>query len=97
MLCPLMTFLRMVMTHVRLPDAVRVGGRLLVVGDTLVSDSGVARSGRGDVLLVVVPGVAQPVWVDGLISADCSLRPEPPPIGAIWLRRRPSTLLTAAC
>ena len=29
-----------------LPDAVRVGGRLSVVGDTLVCDSGVARSGR---------------------------------------------------
>ena len=31
-----------------LPDAVRVGGRLSVVGVTLVCDSGVARSGRGD-------------------------------------------------
>ena len=80
-----------------LPDAVRVGGRLSVVGVTLVCDSGVARSGRGDTEMVVVPGVAQPVWVDGLICADGSMRPEPPPMNALWLRRRPSMLLTAAC
>ena len=43
-------------------DAVRAGGRLSVVGDTLVCDSGVVRSGRGDPEVVVVPGVVQPVW-----------------------------------
>ena len=36
-----------------LPDAVRVGGRLSVVGDTLVCGAGVARSGRGDTEAVV--------------------------------------------
>ena len=30
--------------------------------------------------MVVVPGVAQPVWEDGLICVDGSLRPEPPPV-----------------
>ena len=80
-----------------LPDAVRVGGRLSVVGVTLVCDSGVSRSGRGDTGVVVVPGVAQPVWMDRLICPDGSLRPEPPPMNALWLRRRPSMLLTAAC
>ena len=80
-----------------LPDAVRVGGRLSVVGVTLVCDSGVSRSGRRDTEVVVVPGVAQPVWVDGLICPDGSLRGEPPPMNALWLRRRPSMLLTAAC
>ena len=80
-----------------LPDAVRVGGRLSVVGVTLVCDSGVSRSGRVDTEMVVVPGVAQHVWVDGLICSDGSLRPEPPPMNAMWLRRRPSRLLTAAC
>ena len=39
-----------------LPDAVRVGGWLSVFGVTLVCDSGVARSGRGDTDVVVVPG-----------------------------------------
>ena len=72
-----------------LPDAVRVGGRLSVVGDTLVCDSGVARSGGGDTAVMFVPGVAQPVWVDELICADGSLRPEPPPLNALWLRRGP--------
>ena len=80
-----------------LPDAVRVGGRLSVVGDTLVCDSGLARSGGGDTAVMVVPGVAQPVWVDELICADGSLRPEPPPMNALWLRRGPPVLLTAAC
>ena len=32
--------------------------------------------------MVVGPGVAQPGWVDGLICADGSLRPEPPPFDA---------------
>ena len=72
-----------------LPDAVRVGGRLSVVGDTLVFDFGISRSGRGDTVLMVVPGVAQPVWVDELICADGSLRPESPPVNASFLRRGP--------
>ena len=80
-----------------LPDSVRVGGRLSVVGDTLACDSGVARSGRGDTEVVVVPGVAQPVWVDGLIYSDGSLRPNPPPMNALWLCCKPPVLLTAAC
>ena len=42
--------------------------------------------------MVVVPGVAQPVWKDGLICVDGSLRPEPPPVNAMWLRRRPSII-----
>ena len=70
-----------------LPDAVRVGGRLSVVGDTLVCRAGVARSGRGDTEAVVGPGVAQRGWVVGLICADSSLRPEPPPMHAMCLRR----------
>ena len=56
-----------------LTDAVRVGGRLSVVGVTLVCDSVVPRSGRGDPEVVVVPGVAQPVWVDVLICPDGSI------------------------
>ena len=80
-----------------LPDAVSVGGRLSVVGDTHVCDSGVARNGGEDTDVVVVPGVAQPVWMDRLICADDSLRLEPPPMNALWLRRRPSMLLSAAC
>ena len=44
---------------------VRVGGRFSVVGVTLVGDSGVARSGRGDTDVVVEPGMAQHIWVDG--------------------------------
>ena len=72
-----------------LPDGVRVGGRLTVVGNTLVCDSGIARSCRGDTEVMVVPGVAQPVWVDELICADGSLRPEPLPVNATWLSRVP--------
>ena len=72
-----------------LPDTVRVGGCLAVVGDTVVCDSGVARSGRVGTEVMVVPRVAQPVWVDELICADGSLRPEPPPVNALWLRRGP--------
>ena len=45
--------------------------------------------------MVVGPGVVQPVCADGLmICADGSLRPEPPPIHAMCLRRM---LLAAAC
>ena len=67
-----------------LPDAVRVGSRLSVAGDTLVCDSGVTRNGRGDTEVVIVPVVAQLVCVYGLICADGSLRPEPPPMNAVW-------------
>ena len=42
-----------------LPDAVRVGGRLSVVGDTLVCGAGVARNGRGDTEAMVGSGVGQ--------------------------------------
>ena len=80
-----------------LSDSVRASGRVSVVGETLACDYGVARSGRGDTEVVVVPGVAPPVWVDRLICMDGSLRPEPPPVNALWLRCRPPVLLTAAC
>ena len=43
-----------------LPDAVRVGGWLSVVGDTLMCGAGVAQIDRGDTVLVVGPGVVQP-------------------------------------
>ena len=76
-----------------LPDAVRVGGRLSVVGDTLVCGAGVARSGRGDTEAVVGSGVAQRGWVDRLICANDSLRSEPPPMHAMCLCR---SLLAAA-
>ena len=56
-----------------LPDAVRVGGWLSVVGDTLVCGAGVALSGRGDTGVVVGPGVAQP----GLSGRVRLLRPPP--------------------
>ena len=75
-------------------DAVRVGGWLSVVGDTLVCGAGVAQSHRGDTDMVVGPGVVQPGWVDGLICADVSLRPWPPPMHAMCLCRM---LLAAAC
>ena len=58
-----------------------------VVGDTLVCGAGVARSGREDTEAVVGPGMAQRGWVDGLIWADGSLLPEPPPIHAMCLLR----------
>ena len=76
-----------------LPDAVRVGGRLSVVGDTLVCGAGVARSDRGDTEAVVGSGVAQRGWVDRLMCADDSLRPEPPPMYSMCLYR---SLLAAA-
>ena len=69
-----------------LPDAVRVGGCLSVVGDTLVCGAGVARSGRGDTEAVVESGVAQRGWMEGLICADGSPRPDPPPMHAMCLR-----------
>ena len=70
-----------------LHDAIRVGGWLSDVGDTMMCGAVVARSDRGDTDLVVGSGVTQPGWVDGLISADGSLRPEPPPTNAVWLHR----------
>ena len=77
-----------------LPDVVRLGGRLSVVGDTLVCGAGVARSDRGDTEAVVGSGVAQRGWVDRLMCADDSLRPEPPPMYSMCLCR---SLLAAAC
>ena len=62
-----------------------------------VTLAGVARSGGGDTGVVGVPGVAQSVLLDGFICADGSLRPKPPPMNALWLRRRAFMLLTAAC
>ena len=41
----------------------------------------------GDWLSVVGLEVAQPGWVDGLVCADDSLRPEPPPLYAMCLCR----------
>ena len=41
----------------------------------------------GDWLSVVGLEVAQPGWVDGLVCADDSLRPEPPPVYAMCLCR----------
>ena len=67
-----------------LPDEVRVGGWLSVVCDTFVCGAGVARIDRGDTEVVAGPGVVRPDWVDGLICADGSLRPEPPPMHAMF-------------
>ena len=74
------------------PDAVRVVDRLSVVGDTLVCGAGVAWSDRGDTEAVVGSGVAQRGWVDRLMFADDSLRPEPPPYAMCLCR----SLLAAA-
>ena len=76
-----------------LHDAVSVDGWLSVVGDTLMRVTGVARSDRGDTGVVAGPGVTKSGWVDGLICADDSLRPEPPPMHAMCLCR---SLLAAA-
>ena len=46
------------------PDAVRVGGWLSFLGDTMMCGDEVARSDRGDTGVVVGPGVVQPGWVD---------------------------------
>ena len=75
-------------------DAVRGGGCLSVVGDTLVCGAGLSLSGIGDTGVLVGPRLAQLGWVDGLICADGSLRPEPPPTHAMCLRRM---LFAAAC
>ena len=63
------------------PDVVRVGDWLSVVGDALLCVARVARSGRADIESSVVfwPGVAPPGGMDGLVCLDDSLRPEPPP------------------
>ena len=68
-------------------DVARVGGWLSVLGDTLMGGAGVARCDRRDAGVVVGPGVTQPGWVDGLVCADDSLRPEPPPMHAMCLCR----------
>ena len=46
-----------------------------------------ARCDRRDAGVVVGPGVTKPGWVDGLVCADDSLRPEPPPMHAMCLCR----------
>ena len=48
----------------------------------------------GGWLSVAGLGVAQPAWVEGIICADGSLRPEPQPMHSTCLRRM---LLVAAC
>ena len=73
-------------------DAVRVGGWLSVVGETLMCGSGVARSDRGDTGWWL--NHVQPGWVDGLICADGSVRSEPPPMHAMCFSRM---VLAAAC
>ena len=75
-----------------LPDAVRVVDRLSVVCGTLVCGAGVAWSDRGDTEAVVGSGVAHRGWVDRLMFADDSLRPEPPPYAMCLCR----SLLAAA-
>ena len=75
-----------------LPDAVRVVDRLSVVCDTLVCGAGVAWSDRGNTEAVVGSGVAQRGWVNRLMFADDSLRPEPPPYAMCLCR----SLLAAA-
>ena len=81
-----------------LPDAVRIGGCLSVIGDTLVCDSGIARSGRGDTDVMVVPGVAQPVWVDELAHLRRRfLAARATPGERIVVASWTPVLLTAAC
>ena len=79
------------------PLLVGVGDCLLVVGDAMLCRAGVTRDGGGDAesSVVVGSGVAPPGGVDGLVCADDSLRPEPPPIHAMCLRY--CILLAAAC
>ena len=79
------------------PLLVGVGDCLLVVGDAMLCGAGVTRDGGGDAESSVVlgSGVAPPGGVDGLVCADDSLRPEPPPIHAMCLRY--CILLAAAC
>ena len=79
------------------PLLVGVGDCLVVVGDAMLCGAGVTRDGGGDAesSVVVGSGVAPPGGVDGLVCADDSLRPEPPPIHAMCLRY--CILLAAAC
>ena len=79
------------------PLLVGVGDCLLVVGDAMLRGAGVTRGDGGDAESSVVlgSGVAPPGGVDGLVCADDSLRPEPPPIHAMCLRY--CILLAAAC
>ena len=79
------------------PLLVGVGDCLVVVGDAMLCGAGVTRNGGGDAesSVVVGSGVAPPGGVDGLVCADDSLRPEPPPIHAMCLRY--CILLAAAC
>ena len=79
------------------PLLVGVGDCLVVVGDAMLCGAGVNRDGGGDAESSVVlgSGVAPPGGVDGLVCADDSLRPEPPPIHAMCLRY--CILLAAAC
>ena len=75
-------------------DAVRVGGCLSVVGDTLMCGAGVARSDRAKTEMAVGRVTVHPGWVDGLLCADGSLLSEPPPMHAICLSR---IIMAAAC
>ena len=79
------------------PLLVGVGDCLVVVGGAMLCGAGVTRDGGGDAESSVVlgSGVAPPGGVDGLVCADDSLRPEPPPIHAMCLRY--CILLAAAC
>ena len=64
------------------PLLVCVGGCLSVVDDAMMCGAGVTLGDRGDAESSVVLGlgVAPPGGVDGLVCADGSLRPEPPPM-----------------
>ena len=79
------------------PLLVGVGDCWVVVGDAMLCGAGVTRDGGGDAESSVVlgSGVVPPGGVDGLVCADDSLRPEPPPIHAMCLRY--CILLAAAC
>ena len=59
-------------------DVVACGDDTLLLSDTFRV---------GGCLSVVGLGVVQPDRVDGLICVDGSLRPEPPPMHAMCLRR----------
>ena len=71
-------------------SGVEVIGDVVACGDDTVLPDALRV---GDWLSVVGLGVAQPGWVDGLVCADDSLRPEPPPMYAMCLCR---SLLAAA-
>ena len=71
-------------------SGVEVADDVVVCGDDILLPDAFRVDGW---LSVVGLGVAQPGWVDGLICADDSLRPEPPPMHAMCLCR---SLLAAA-